>query len=856
MLVVDNLTKRYENGVEALKGVSFEASGGLIALVGESGSGKSTLLNILSGIDTKTDGKILFNGIDISGDRSVDKLQMFATVYQDYKLIENISVWDNLKVAIELSGSDVADADIDILLERIGIAECKREKVYSLSGGQKQRVAIARALVKQPQIIFADEPTGNLDSDNSNNIFRLLKELSAQVLIILVTHDVETASKYADRIIRIKDGIIINDYSTDNVTTSPIDEGNSINIINVKRKESRLTIRSAWSLAKAFNKAKKARRIAFMVITIVLIIATTLVASWSMISYDKMANATYAKHHNSEVLMAKYMIDNKDVISENGEYFSYSESLDLSDFANIMSAELGLKSAKVYGSQQVMKYSNGSYTRSDIDIYGEPIRMADICRIGDVHNIILSNTPQDIGITIIEGRAPQVKGEVAIPRSMLEYIIAVGGVFDANQGDSGEWIKLSKEDIFTYDFGGMTIVGVYNDNLNIPEEYSNYSSSKSRPGKFQQPNINYEEAYSIARSYTENNILANAVILSEDMHSYYSDTAYYNGTDNMRNMQGKYVNTSVFTRGYYSSARGVAPATANTALLTGIQSVPQGSVVVSSYFATNNKLTNGSKVTVKTELVCGSMGGMGTLGKYSIENKIAEREFTVIIKNVPTGNSCDILFNSDDYSSMTDNYSLETSKIIFNSQDFKLNDFQAVTRLANHSFGDNFVYHEERARLEYAGDYLDGILDDYTNMNLINEYVMIALFAILALIIMVMGYNVISVLIGSKANDLLILKSLGASKTDYIKVYAIFTVLQLMIELIIGVVAGIAMVNVFNNVLVTLLFRSFSVMIPLTILPIFVTIIIVAAVELISLIINIVKINDKNLRKSFQKAND
>lgn len=135
MLQVNNLTKTYENGVKALKGVTFEASGGLIALVGESGSGKTTLLNVLSGIDNKTSGDILIDGMDIGGARKSDRLHMFATVYQDYKLIENMSVLDNLRVAVELAGIAFDEMEIDRLLDRIGIAECKREKVYSLSGG-------------------------------------------------------------------------------------------------------------------------------------------------------------------------------------------------------------------------------------------------------------------------------------------------------------------------------------------------------------------------------------------------------------------------------------------------------------------------------------------------------------------------------------------------------------------------------------------------------------------------------------------------------------------------------------------------------------------------------------------------
>ena len=167
MLRVKDLTKTYENGVEALRGVSFDTPNyGMIAVVGSSGCGKSTLLNVLSGIDEKSDGEIFIFG-EKCNPREIKST--FATIYQDYKLIENLSVIDNILVAKELVASDYSIEQIDALLEKLGIFECKNEKVLSLSGGQKQRVAIARALVQKPKIIFADEPTGNLDSKNSKN---------------------------------------------------------------------------------------------------------------------------------------------------------------------------------------------------------------------------------------------------------------------------------------------------------------------------------------------------------------------------------------------------------------------------------------------------------------------------------------------------------------------------------------------------------------------------------------------------------------------------------------------------------------------------------------------------------------
>lgn len=146
MLEVKNLTKEYENGIVALNDVSISASDcGMLAIVGPSGCGKSTLLNVLAGNDTKTHGKLLMNGEEMYD--NTQKIKDFASVFQDYKLIENITVNENLIIAKELSNSNMSDVEIANLLKKIDITDCADSKVLSLSGGQKQRVAIARAMV-------------------------------------------------------------------------------------------------------------------------------------------------------------------------------------------------------------------------------------------------------------------------------------------------------------------------------------------------------------------------------------------------------------------------------------------------------------------------------------------------------------------------------------------------------------------------------------------------------------------------------------------------------------------------------------------------------------------------------------
>ena len=218
MIEIKNLSKKYKSksGVTtiALDNINLKLSNkGLIALIGKSGSGKSTLLNVLGGLDKADNGEILLNGKNILKFKG-NKLNSYRNTYlgfvfQDYHLISNLNVKENLEVALELQKQKNDKFQIEQILEKVGLKGYEKRKISELSGGQKQRIAIARALIKNPQIILADEPTGNLDSQTSKEIFELLKEISRDTLVIVVTHDCESVSKYTDNILEISDGKII-----------------------------------------------------------------------------------------------------------------------------------------------------------------------------------------------------------------------------------------------------------------------------------------------------------------------------------------------------------------------------------------------------------------------------------------------------------------------------------------------------------------------------------------------------------------------------------------------------------------------------------------------------------------------
>ena len=229
MLKLENVNKYFNknkpNEIHVLNNVSLDFDKtGLVAILGPSGSGKTTLLNLIGGLDKVDDGEIYINGKKITNSHSdsVDKIRNLniGYIFQDYKLIDNISVYENIAISLKMIGEKderKIKKNVQYVLEAVNMYRYRYRLAKTLSGGQKQRVAIARAIIKNPNIIIADEPTGNLDSKNSIAVMDILKSISKEKLVILVTHETELAKQYASRIIEIEDGKIIKDYENNNI---------------------------------------------------------------------------------------------------------------------------------------------------------------------------------------------------------------------------------------------------------------------------------------------------------------------------------------------------------------------------------------------------------------------------------------------------------------------------------------------------------------------------------------------------------------------------------------------------------------------------------------------------------------
>ncbi|NYV27352.1 ABC transporter ATP-binding protein [Streptobacillus felis] len=221
MIEVKDVTKVYQNGklsLEVLKGLNLSVKEGeYVALMGPSGSGKSTFLNILGCLDNLTTGTYILNGIDVSvmgeDELSTVRNENIGFVFQAYNLLPKLTALENVELPAMYKGTDKKTRieKAKRALEMVGLGDRINHRPVEMSGGQKQRVAIARALINNPKIIFADEPTGNLDSKSGEEILKIFKELNDNgVTIIMVTHE-EDVAQHTKRIIRLRDGVINSD---------------------------------------------------------------------------------------------------------------------------------------------------------------------------------------------------------------------------------------------------------------------------------------------------------------------------------------------------------------------------------------------------------------------------------------------------------------------------------------------------------------------------------------------------------------------------------------------------------------------------------------------------------------------
>ncbi|MEU7692332.1 ABC transporter ATP-binding protein [Microbispora hainanensis] len=219
-VVARGLTKVYGEGdaaVHALRGIDVAfATEAFTAIMGPSGSGKSTLMHCLAGLDTVTDGRVSIGDVEITGlnDKQLTLLrrERVGFIFQAFNLLPTLTAEQNIRLPLEIAGRQADQALFDRVIETVGLRDRLRHKPNELSGGQQQRVAVARALISKPQVIFADEPTGNLDSRSGAEVLAFLRRSVRELgqTIVMVTHD-PVAASYADRVVFLRDGLLVSE---------------------------------------------------------------------------------------------------------------------------------------------------------------------------------------------------------------------------------------------------------------------------------------------------------------------------------------------------------------------------------------------------------------------------------------------------------------------------------------------------------------------------------------------------------------------------------------------------------------------------------------------------------------------
>ncbi len=224
ILQTENLWKIYHTGkvdVPALRGVNFEVlPGELVAVMGPSGCGKSTLLYVIGGLAQATRGRVLVDGNDLTAMSDAERTRLrrhkVGFVFQRFNLLPTLDAYGNIAIAQHIHGNGFDPHRFEVVTRMLGLTERLHHRPAELSGGEQQRVAIARALINEPKIVLADEPTGNLDTKNSEVVLGMMRQLNKELgqTIVMITHNPEAAA-YADRVVHMRDGVIVDGVPTD-----------------------------------------------------------------------------------------------------------------------------------------------------------------------------------------------------------------------------------------------------------------------------------------------------------------------------------------------------------------------------------------------------------------------------------------------------------------------------------------------------------------------------------------------------------------------------------------------------------------------------------------------------------------
>lgn len=462
MILIKNAVKTYDKGlpkeVVALNNINIELpDAGFVSIAGKSGCGKTTLLNCLAGLDTLDNGEIIVNGVDLKklSEKQLEDYRnsCIGIVFQEFNCLDDLTVYQNIELALKLQGKKQCNEDVLKAIKDVGLEGLGDRKISELSGGQKQRVAIARALVKGSQIILADEPTGNLDSDTGVQIFDLLKQISKEKLVIVISHDKENTAIYSDKLIEMKNGKIIAD---NDLGLPPQITCNKPLKTNIKTH-----LGFAWIARFGIRLAttKKLRLVLSILLPAVMLAVFGLSLTVLLFSQTKQELNDMYRENISVIRIAKLKQYAKN---------DYNEMRFSTDEINELSQK-----HKVFLSQSISISLNPKTDRWTLDDYGRAAENSESIVVYD------DTDYHDLGLTKLCGRLPKKDNEIAITDLAYDYYLRYG-YYDldtdtilpiTNYQDVCDKVKLE----YALNSGGdgsiKSIVGIFKTEYNIDKYY-------------------------------------------------------------------------------------------------------------------------------------------------------------------------------------------------------------------------------------------------------------------------------------------------------------------------------------------------------------------------------------------------
>lgn len=413
MLELKHISKTYKTtkGVktEALKDINLcFPQKGMVFVLGKSGSGKSTLLNIIGGLDQADEGEIIINGKSSKtfsqSDYDAYRNTYVGFIFQEFNLMDEFTIEKNIALALQLQQKEATHERIDAILDRLGLHGYAARYPSELSGGQKQRVAIARALIKEPEILMADEPTGALDSTTGKEIFDTLQSLSKEKLVIVVSHDREAATTYADRIIEFKDGHVESD------SASEVDETNQA----FETIHSHLPLKDSFLLGFSCLGHKKIRMIFTILLTSFALLSLALSDA---VGHFNSVNAQYkaSKDYHETLMGVRYQYIDK---YGNAVDIGLPNAMNNTDIQKVIKDNPHQRFAKVYTSDSL------SLNLSGFGI--NPLNLKASAIAVDSYKIAEMNNFDELGFKKITGTFPKNYDQVAISSYLADIIIKQG----------------------------------------------------------------------------------------------------------------------------------------------------------------------------------------------------------------------------------------------------------------------------------------------------------------------------------------------------------------------------------------------------------------------------------------------